>query len=634
MTRLRTHTLPMLLLFVLLTYMVFGISFTGVVALADLQPLTMGIFLLAAVFVGVQHLRGKWRVYQTPFAGMFALWGLAFVISIIGNPDYARTSIEALWFMGLFMGLMSLFISALTNGALTRTVIEEALLLFGFVMLVIGTIQIVLLYQNMGTIPRLSNLLGNPNFYAMLLLIVAMLALHRAVVTRSLVIRLAMAAYTLLALVHLWFTGSRGGQLGFMLAVMVYIGLRLITRNAPDEATPFERINRWIRKRTGLPPVIWLGLPLLIGGVAALLIISRAGLSNRVDIYTLAWQLFTEKPLTGQGLFSYGQHMMAGFSAPPVGLYWHAHSILFEVLSELGLPGLVALVYSIVVGLRAIWQNRRVLSGRDLSAYDAPLAALVGLSLHHMVDMSMLFVTLLVLLVVVIIVTPFNPIPVKQEGRRWAYRLAQPLLWGALIIGFAWHTSIYTPYSQLLNDVRLQEAQTTVDYPAAMARLETIIAADPQNVAYRIQYANWAGLHAAETDDPADIEAAITAHEAMLAHVPAYAIGWSNLASLHWQAGDMEAAQVAVDHGITYATDWPVIHWQYAAYYDIRRLPWPISGVQWVHATPSVQLVYMRDVVSPMFLPQTVESIILPLDDVAAAFLNGLLSRTAIDPQD
>jgi hypothetical protein len=77
-----------------------------------------------------------------------------------------------------------------------------------------------------------------------------------------------------------------------------------------------------------------------------------------------------------------------------------------------------------------------------------------------------------------------------------------------------------------------------------------------------------------------------------------------------------------------------VIRWQYAAYHHIRRLPWPVSGVQWVHATPSVQLVYMRDVVSPMFLPQIAESISLPLDDVTAALLNGLLSRTAIVPQD
>ncbi|QPC83306.1 O-antigen ligase family protein [Phototrophicus methaneseepsis] len=625
MTRLRTHTLPMLLLFLIFVYMYFGITFTGVVALTSLQPLTMGIFLAGALFTGVQYLRGRWKVYNTPFAPMFALWAVAFIISIVANPAYARISMEGLWYMGLFMGTMSIFISALTNKALTRPLIEEAMLLLGFVLLFIGSLQIGLIFTNTGAIPRTANPIGNPNFYAMILLIITMLALHRVLTTHSLFVQLMMGLYTLVALVHLLLSGSRGGQLGFLVALALYIGLRLFTRPQPEAETPFERLSKWLHKRTGLSPKIWIAGIFAMGIVVVLLIVfQRSRLtSGRTPLYVLAVQLFLERPLTGQGLFTFGPHMLARMSTPPNGLLPHPHSVPLAIMAELGLPGLIALGYSILAGVRAIWMSRQALIGKQLAGYDALVAILVGLSLHHLVDSAMLYVALLVLLVVVMVMTPINPIPAPRS-RQIAFGISQAILWSVLCIGFLWHSSIYQPYMEILNEVRQQKAAGPVDYPAAMERLSEIMAADPHNIVYHIQYADWAGLLADQSQAKTDIETAIAAYDRLLSIEPGYGVAWANLAALHWQAGDPSSAVEALEQGMVHAPDWRMMAWQYHAYAYNHPIP-QFKPIEWKQGLSSIQLVYLRDIESPLLLPQVNESAMVPLDELAARLFLGLM---------
>ena len=179
MTRLKNHTLPMLLLFVLMTYMLIGFGYTGIVGMTQLQPITLGIFLVGAIFAAVQHLRGRWQFYQSPLTLMIVPWVIVIVIASLANPHVWRISLESIGVVGICIGVMAFFAGAIVNRAITRAAIEEAFLLFGFVLMVIGYIQWGIFLQRGGYIPRMSSLFGNPNFYGMFLLIVIMLALHR-----------------------------------------------------------------------------------------------------------------------------------------------------------------------------------------------------------------------------------------------------------------------------------------------------------------------------------------------------------------------------------------------------------------------------------------------------------------------
>src|SRR6185503_5108474 len=89
----------------------------------------------------------------------------------------------------------------------------------------------------------------------------------------------------------------------------------------------------------------------------------EAGL--RVDIYTAAIELFKEKPLTGQGLFTFGRGLVRVPGIHPDKPHSHAHDAPLHIAAELGVFGLVALAVTLFVGYRTMQANWQVSTPRE-----------------------------------------------------------------------------------------------------------------------------------------------------------------------------------------------------------------------------------------------------------------------------
>jgi probable O-glycosylation ligase (exosortase A-associated) len=106
-----------------------------------------------------------------------------------------------------------------------------------------------------------------------------------------------------------------------------------------------------------------------------------ASARGRINAWHAAWNLALDRPLTGGGLRALNSPAIIYRYAPNPMDYHDVHSIYFEVLGEIGFPGLIvylALIIATVQSLRKIIRNSRTLPGGEFFANYAN-ATLLGL---------------------------------------------------------------------------------------------------------------------------------------------------------------------------------------------------------------------------------------------------------------
>ncbi|MCA9885358.1 MAG: hypothetical protein KC708_20410, partial [Anaerolineae bacterium] len=216
-----------------------------------------------------------------------------------------------------------------------------------------------------------------------------------------------------------------------------------------------------------------------------------------------------------------------------------------------------------------------------------------------------------------LVITPVKPSPIKRPACQHLIISALILLTVGLVLGAVWAIPMNRRYMEVLQDHQSQP-ETNTDYADLLMQLDTLIDQDPENRTYRVQYAIWAGELAYQTDAADDIATAIRAHQALLELVPQYGIGWSNLAGLYWQAGDIESALQAAEYGLQYAEHWPVLQWQVMALSGQRRFPLPIYLRPYFrYERSNLKTLYLRDLEEPLMLPQIGESLAMPRNELS-----------------
>ena len=186
-------------------------------------------------------------------------------------------------------------------------------------------------------------------------------------------------AIALLALFALVLTASSSR------AAAVYIIAGFLLSLISYRATKTS-IHRRLLQGTGLLLVLFLlfqyllpplndWLKLLLGamgfdvsGFDTLVMLQRSatdGIDVRVSEWRKAWLMFMESPLWGIGIGNYGWYSfnyqaLPEFAAVPKELFHHSHNLIMQVLAELGVAGLLLLVFMAMGWLRQVlplWKN-------------------------------------------------------------------------------------------------------------------------------------------------------------------------------------------------------------------------------------------------------------------------------------
>jgi putative inorganic carbon (hco3(-)) transporter len=148
----------------------------------------------------------------------------------------------------------------------------------------------------------------------------------------------------------------------------------------------------------------FMALSLLGGGLAALALalggaplvleflganVALGGLAQRQEIWSRAWMMIQDFSFTGIGMgsFAFVTDLLYPLFLSPPGIP-HAHNLLLQVAVDLGVPGLVAYLASLVLVLVMAWQARRRLAANtELAGLAAGIiAAQVVLVAHGIFD--------------------------------------------------------------------------------------------------------------------------------------------------------------------------------------------------------------------------------------------------------
>ncbi len=558
-----TRTLTTACFILFFVYLIFiGATFNAVL-IPDFQQISL--VALVIVIGGWLLLRWRqgWAWHPTPLDAVFLLWAAAFLISILANPATWRRSVEGLWYMGLYAGLWIVLADLLSNRALAREAITAAMLIAGLLVLLFGYMQ----FFNAQGIAlaeiRPGSTLGNPNALGAFLTMLLPFAAVQAYQASSRLVRVGMAGYLLLALGLLGLSFSRAGWIGGAAAGLTVALLVLGDRGLLSR-------QGWRTWWTGLSGrgrtsvMVVLGLAMLAGVVMGVLLVYSLSLRGRSLIFRTylwdaAWQLFTAKPLTGHGFFTFGYHVFLFEGVPPAQPQSHAHSIPLTVLAEMGLIGAAALVVSVGVALRQIRRNWRDLSA-DRSTLIAGMAALAGFGAQHLMDTPAMMpaIALTAIMMLALCLTPAQPRTVRQPWRR-VWPAGAAIGWGVLLALAFWSSGLYSTYYHTL-----AEAQDG-EYVSAAEQLQPVIEADPAQPAYLMQQAYLYGLAAAA----GDLEAAELGRDGYRRYLelePNHAVSWANLAALAYQSGDDGAAVEAITQAIRLAPAWPLFQRQQAIY--------------------------------------------------------------------
>lgn len=556
-----------------------GATFNGILT-APIRAASTAL-VVGAVLLWIVGRRGRSASLPgTPLDPAVALWIAAIALSFLANLDDWRRSATALWYVGLYLWLWYALWDAVARRWISRATLIDALLLPGVIALAVGALQQQVIWsRGLSALPV--SVFGNTNSFGTFLILLLPLALARAFSTRR-VARPVMALVALGTGALLFLTGSRGAWLGGAAALGVFILL----------GAPGQIIRRWLdrlpaaRRRTALIAGGLALIVLLIGvGTPFLETFNRSGrtLDLRTWIYETALTVFRRQPLTGSGLFTFGGELARLNSTPYHEPHSHAHSLIFNVMAELGVVGLAALALTVALLLRTLLRHLRA----ERMALDAERAgawaAVAGVGVHLLFDTTIMMPALAlgVLLAALSSLTPSPLVGEGAGGRRTG--LALSLLGVCLAAAAIWSTTLYTRYVAALT-----AAVGDGDLTAGAAALDALIAADPGLAITHSQQGMLLAL-------AGDADGARQSFERYTELAPQYAIGWFNLAALRLASGDHDGARQALDRALALAPDLAALQFPVSA--DPYALEWEFGG-------NIAYAQFMRLAIMRLFVPQ------------------------------
>lgn len=603
-----------LLLFALLGgvfayYSLLGATFNGILGFPELMQTSLVLFAVLVIVWLIQRTRKNWRWHITPLDTVFLLWGLVIATSIYFNLSSWRRSAEAVWYLLLYLSVFYMLHDMLSNRALTRGMVINGLIFAGVMVMLFAYVQIFIGLQRDVPLSGLRpvSLIGNPNAFANIMLVLLPLSTIQAMRSRQRVGQVVFGAIAVSAVLLIALGQSRGA----IAALIPMIGVFVLLLLAHYDLLSPVKFWRWLQQQSS---VLRYGL-LLISVLSVLLIVvalvmtlqslDAAGrsLELRTYLWDAGWQTFLNAPLTGEGLFTFGQHLPTYDSIPDGQPHSHPHNIILLIAAEMGVGGILVLLVTGLVVLTE-WVNRwRNSTGQTRLLLIALTSAFVGYVIHHLFDVPamMPLIALIGMILLVLLLQPQDPQPMRA-WRKIGHPIGLISIWVVLLaIGF-WNVNLYSQYLSILRQV-----DDSADYAALANQLQPIVDAAPQQRAYILQQAYLYGLAAHYNDDMDALDKAIRGYRRYTRLEPTHAQGWSNLAALYYQRGERVTARSTIESAIVYAPEWREFIRQRNIYAGAKRdgrtkvpseTPSYRAGANWA------RFQYLRDVLETEYLPQ------------------------------
>jgi putative inorganic carbon (hco3(-)) transporter len=293
-------------------------------------------------FASLLH-AGDFQAASTTFIGFVKdALGAVIVIFFIQKPSSLKGAVWALVLAGLFMGMISVF------QTLTGTFGNNY---FGF-----GGWQAQVSGDASGH--RLTGPYDNPNAFAQVLVVIIPLALDRLWSERNIILRLLAGFATLLGVITIVFTYSRGGFLAMLFALGIYVVLRrpnffplILTAALAIGLIQFlpDTYSSRILTLFQLAP-------------SQNTLVTDTSFLGRTSENIAAWRMFLDHPVLGVGLGNYSVNYQD--YSRSIGLDTRRTprtpaSLYMELLSEQGVVGTAIFAFLLILIFRELRSARR-----------------------------------------------------------------------------------------------------------------------------------------------------------------------------------------------------------------------------------------------------------------------------------
>ncbi len=434
---------------------------------------------------------------------------------------------------------------------------------------------------------RLFDVIDHPNLLAAMLTITLPFAIMRLAQAQKKAARSFWSLWLVAFVVVLFFTRSRGGWLATSVVTCISICWLFFERGGLPWKTG---LRAWVHStwRIGTTTLFYVGLFVLLLMCDEMFAISTfttnagtsvgSGLSQRMRLWGVAWDVFLAHLLTGSGPLTYGYAFVQTLESVRYWVTYHPHSLFFAYLYAQGVMGVVALAWVFVAGAVAYVRGfvvgetcclSKTVHARSLQdpRHDAhtcanqallpcACAALSGYLVHGLVEVPGDVPTNDVLLIVVAGLGLHASGALRHATinlSRWAgVVFVVPLMVGAIL--FQYHTA---QAAMLTGTLQALDG----DWHAATQAVDEAVAHDPSFVFYYGQRGYAYGrlaLPLTGEGDPSALANALASYRVALAEEPPYIPHMLNVAALLEQAGFSQQAERVVAE----AVDQPQsIHW-------------------------------------------------------------------------
>ena len=482
----------------------------------------------------------NWIPYTTPLNRLFLVGWIVICLSALLHPQLIHRSHIGIWFTGLYVAIWFIMVQVFGNRLKIHNWVKESLLVYGVVVVILGVGQVAFTLLQ-GHLVRPSSILGNPNLLGTYLVILIPLVMQQIQQARTTNKRYWFA-YLIAIIFLLLLSFSRGAWIGAAIAMASY-GV-LVVINTPTRLQILHK--QWKQRSTyvrGLTILIAIGvISILCIVLLSSFSIGGRGSELRTTIWQSAIRQFQERPISGQGIYTFGYGLPIEASTPPQQTQSHTHNLPLQIAAETGLLGILttllilgALVHS---GCKQ-WQNT---PPQNRLTMIASTSALIGIAVHHLFDTTLMMPTLVIVLFILLL----DIVPIRQSTFFGTTRTQGINLGLGMLLALGLFASL--TYQQYINIMRF--AYETEQFEEAAQALEPLVYRYPAMPIYRQQQAL---LYALGRNYPFAIEA----YETFLQIEPNHAMTWANLAIVYANHGQLNEAESAMQIAVNLSPNNP-----------------------------------------------------------------------------